>query len=176
MKERDVELLTVSDFVEDVASESKLKSLNDLEESTWAHTLTQKPYHFWEGNKIQDLQWELLNKTIKVSSDKISKETYEDMENVSLWQGDLPDDVKAEILLYKVMHSDQFWWASMQQVGDMYLYNKDMVEKSLELYADLAKLLGDAKYEKLVAEYSEKILEEIEQHENNNPTTLLPTT
>lgn len=175
LNDRGVQIVTVDEFVEYAIDESKVKTADSLVESTWADMSPDVySYHLWEGNSVQDLQWELFSETIKTVLPLIEKKKYEDLENVSLWDGDLPKDIQEEILFHKVLQSDQFWWTSGETVAETYLFNSTMVERDLDLYQELSELLGDPKYEKLVTEYKERIKEEIKKHETSNTTTLLP--
>ncbi len=144
---------TVSNIVDDFEP----MQIKKMFESSWGATSLDVtsgiPYPFWsvEGNENQENLWKLTNKVQELNQDFFKHSfTDEDFQNVPVWVesaiAKIPNKSEAEavtknLLINKVLHSDQYWWVSKRDVAGTHLYNTFLVRKALSLYKQL--LEGD---------------------------------
>lgn len=163
LSKEEKEFVTISEFVDSQITESKVEHVDSLVDSTWAFFDSKDPYHLWEGNKQQGRLQKIYDKIVEelVSTNKSSFDAYDGLENVAIWKEDeLPEDIKKELLLNKVLGSDPFWWLSGEKIAETNLYNPKIVKKFLEKYKEVAAALENEELE----EFIDKQVQEIEQN------------
>lgn len=158
----------------DILAASEIREIDEIDTSSWAASdqdvLDGNYYPLWENpeNKIQKLQWELFNRTLKEFKDLLAKGTVvSDYETAPVWKpefvskmddGDLKKQIILTTLVNSAFHSDQFWWASKKYIIEkIFLYNPPMIEKSLDVYSEIAKIHGDPDFSKFVEEKAVEI-------------------
>lgn len=176
LSDEGIEIVGTSEFVE-IYSESEIRKLDKLEESTWATPNNSEvpAYRFWEGNNIQVNLWDLAGKFIEEEKSFEPGEKYEDLENTPFWKKPISDEIDVQLLFNKVFQSDQFWWASGAKVGDTVLYNGVMIDRALELYRSLAEKLNSSELGDYVEGKKQEIEKEMKEYENSNTSSLLST-
>ncbi len=94
----------------------------------------------------------------------------EGFENIALWKNvevmKIPDTsaveyIQLEMLIFKSMHSDQYWCASGKQVFDKNLFSPQLVKNALDIYSKIGEftLMSEVKDE--INTLSTKILNEV---------------
>ncbi|NMB69780.1 hypothetical protein GYA27_01060 [candidate division WWE3 bacterium] len=160
-------LTTVSDLV----AESPMEHADAVFESNWSEasctTDPSKLYKLWanKDNEIQKSLWYIQENILK-SYEKVANFTSpEGFENVAVWNPvemqklSVEDRSKVELMLLvnKSLHSDQFWWASNEQIYDKVLFSPTMINRALDYYKEISARLNDAELIYLVAKKSEEI-------------------
>lgn len=155
-----------------VKKKKDLLELQTFVESSWAHNTMsvnihnlnanayeEKVYPFWinHNNKLQTLQWKLLN---EVLGNTISSEISLKSNLLSLgkiWEIKEPkDNIKDAIdvhsvknfiryiLFMKLQNSDQFWWSSAETLpNNVFLYSKEQIRSSLHIYEHFLNSIND---------------------------------
>ena len=138
-------------------SNSTPRKLEGIVESTWSTVqsgeIESNTYPLWDSstNQIQKLQWELFN---SVCSHYVSPEMNlqdDQYANRPIWNTKLVlEDIKdtqlinqvlTEVAFLKLLNSDQFFWTSgvTLPLGEL-LYDKVLIERSLDLYTNYLAL------------------------------------
>ncbi len=147
-----IKLVTVKELV-DAADGVPLK---EVRESSWGASLEQieegNIYPLWDawGNELHKLLWEVQRRVIEDSENDKGIDIKDDQgmfETFPLWDlerlgkmGDvgIKNEIYQNILLLQSLHSDQFWWASDEDVGGRKLHKPSFVKKALSLYEKYA--------------------------------------
>ncbi len=145
-------------------------NITTISESTWAHSKQESVnndiYHLWNAktsltNKIQWEMFEYVLSNVKVSYIPTSNP---DLANIKLWDegevlGTIEDNnsklnVVKLLLLHKCLSSDQFWWASGEEVvkGQM-LISDYMLSAANSQYKKLASVFGSQVFTAKILEY-----------------------
>lgn len=145
-----VPVVKMSDYVYDNSSNEKVEIIT----SSWGatkETLAQdRPFPLWDGNtNIQVLLWKLLDFVQANVSTSSAALLHDDYSNINLWnpqsvvatvkEENIRNDILLSNLVLKSQNSDQFWWASRQDLpsGD-HLYSADMLRLNLSQIKTLA--------------------------------------
>ena len=121
-----IEIVPVSEFVEEEIDESRVGKLEMLTESLY------KPSEIglWELNQT-------FVKVLEKYLSELPKLEVEGMENIAVWEPDLPREVRLTILSAQICDSTQF-------------ENMELKASFLSLYSELAELLSDSTLTELV--------------------------
>lgn len=160
LSKEEKEFVTMSEFVDSQISESKVEQVDSLVDSTWAYIDSKDPYHLWEGNEQQGRLQKIYDKVVEelVNVDNGSFNNYEGMENTAIWkEKELPEEIKKQLTLNKVLGSDPFWWLSGEKIAETNLYNPTIVKKFLEKYKEAVKVLDNKELEDFINEQAQEI-------------------
>jgi predicted glycosyl hydrolase (DUF1957 family) len=172
LSEVGIEFTTVSELI----SKAQEHTIDGINEATWGVSDQDLKdgnlYPLWDApdNEIQRLQWELVAEVIKVSN----KENTVEINNVQedalktfpIWDLDrlntltdvnFKNAVFKNILLLQSLNSDQFWWASQQNVGGKEMFDAAYINKSLDMFYRLATIIQDDSLINFVEEKSGQI-------------------
>lgn len=150
-----VPVVKMSDYVYANSTNEKVEIIT----SSWGatnETLAQdRPFPLWDGNtNIQVLLWKLLDFVQANVSTSAAALLHDDYSNINLWNSQSvvatvkEENIRSDILLsnlvLKSQNSDQFWWASRQDLpsGD-HLYSVDMLRLNLSQIKSLASYIED---------------------------------
>jgi predicted glycosyl hydrolase (DUF1957 family) len=148
----DIDLVTVSDYVED----ENCLLLKEFVEASWGagddDMFAGNPYPLWcdPENAIHKLQWDLLEHILSLYSEDTFLTEVDEYATVPIWKAEglsqitnsvLRKKIAKEVLLQKALNSDQFWWASKKALptGE-YLYDENMIKKGLQIIENFAEL------------------------------------
>lgn len=155
-----IDVTTVSNIV----SNNRTQKLDDINESSWGSTFDDikngNAYPEWadDKNKTQVIQWQLLSHLIEGqesldSQHSFGSKAYFGHETLPIWKTKELDSLEdkelqkylaQDIILDKLMASDQFWWASKKILPyNTSIYNPDIVRSYLRLYETYASLIQD---------------------------------
>ena len=165
LKKNDVGTQSISEFVK----HNKVKELETLNESTWSHN-----YDIWiqDSNEIQHALWNIYHSLSTNYSFDVLFNTPEGLENVAVWgleslsnqtEVDSANRLFIDISVLKSLHSDQFWWSSSKNVCDVFLFNKHLILKSLEIYKNISNQLNNTQFKEDFNSNYSKILEKLEE-------------
>lgn len=149
LKRMNVAIVSVSDYIR--ASNSK-KALA-LVESSWSSYFDKKgevvAYPLWDNpkNELQQNLWALNNLVVAEFMAIHAPHIEAGYENIPVWRpselqkisnSSVKDFVSLELLVMRSLHSDQFWWASQEEVFGKLLFSKEMIFNALTLYQRIA--------------------------------------
>ncbi len=147
LEDMSVSVPTISDIV----SEAETIQADEVEECGWSTERDdpENKYPLWENheNTVQTKLWELQKIVAKEFAGHSVPAIDESYGNLAAWKSKELNKIDSkktqeflhtEILFYKSMHSDQFWWASNKIVYDKVLYSPEMVKNALAIYKELA--------------------------------------
>ncbi len=170
--DNDIEFVTVSEFLEDAIAESAIKKIDSFKETTWSYLEGTNAYHLWEGNKMQDILWEIYNKIVTEFDPTKIKDSHADMENIAFWKKeDVPEDIKYELAFNQLLSSDPFWWLSGEQVGESVLYNRPMVQAFIDRFAAFAEEFENKELKDFIEKKAQELYKEMTNYETNNAPT-----
>lgn len=166
-----IKTVTVGELIE----ENNPINLNELVESSWGASVKQvaegNPYPLWitPGNGVQPLLWEVQKRVIE-ESEKDQDFNIKDQEGIfetyPLWDLDklfklsnveTKNEIYKTILLLQSLHSDQFWWASGENVAEKRIYHPGFVKKALDLYEMYAKVSKNSQLENFITQKRQEI-------------------
>ena len=157
--------------VSDIFEEYELSELDGVNESSWGASDEEfskgDVYPFWvnKKNSIQARLWKIQNLLSQSYVTSVQTINTSDFQTLAIWKNEelnsiqdavLHSEVYKYILLHKYLHSDKFWWASKKEILGKVLYDKQILEKTLELTIDLNKLF-------INDDISSKVLSEVEE-------------
>ncbi len=166
-----INLVTVKELV----SQADSLPLKEVVESSWGANLEQvqrgEIYPLWEkpDNEVQKMLWELQHKVgedarqdkdieIKAEADMFDTFPLWDLDRLSkLEDVEVKNEIFKHILLLQSLHSDQFWWASNQDVGGKMLYAPEFVHKALDLYKQYATVAEKKELLAYIEDMSQRI-------------------
>ena len=163
--------------VSTLINQADSKTISSVNESSWGashqdmHSGNIYPMWLNKENEIQTILWDVFNKTASSGFEMpFTKNNEKDseivMETFPIWDEamldkltdlSLKNDLLRSILLLQSLNSDQFWWASGITVGGEVMYDKVLVNKSLELYQKYALVSENKELIDFINEASAKI-------------------
>jgi predicted glycosyl hydrolase (DUF1957 family) len=176
---------TVTEIVEDEIP----NEIYEINESTWGASDQEMSqgdvYPFWDakGNKIHEIQWQIVNEIMSKLEDVEKHIDMKDYETIPIWNdnvlnsmpnNNLQNIIKKDLLVNKSLNSDQFWWASnklLQHAG--LLYHPGFVKKTLEMHSEVVNLIGDPQLQKSVEEKISRINNLLDNPEDAPPPSAI---
>lgn len=116
--------------VSEIVVASQSVEISSIEESSWGASdedmLSNNPYPMWRipGHHLHTLQWEVFDILVHNALNNLTV-TLEGYENKPIWKeavlrsiedASIRQSMLQYIELHKILHSDQFWWASGKRI------------------------------------------------------------